>query len=143
MAFVYKGDAGVAPVYHSALARAGTDMVAFGRQRDAYRLAKMGNRDMKRLWNDFAAEVPAMARLVVADVEGERRESVLVAEKVDKRLREAEKLTGKGGKAKVVKVKVAKSRRDALLAADRALRLAAQESSNPLMREWSRMAGRG
>jgi hypothetical protein len=102
----------------------------------------MGNADCKRLWNDFATEAPALARLVVADVEQERLEDAAATEKVDKRLRQAEKLTVKGRKAKVTK-KASRDERDALKAADEALRRVEMESSDPWIREWARMADRG
>jgi hypothetical protein len=103
----------------------------------------MGNADCKRLWNDFASEAPALARLVVADVEQERQADAAATERVDKRLRQAEKLTVKGRKAKVTKGgrKVSSDTRDVLLAASEVLRLAELESSNPAIREWARMAG--
>jgi hypothetical protein len=67
VAFIYKGASAVgAPV--SPLVRA-----PFDRQRDTLKLARMGNADCKRLWNDFVTEAPALARLVLADVEQERQ----------------------------------------------------------------------
>lgn len=62
MAYISKGDTASAvasPV--SPLVRA-----PFDRQRDVLKLARMGNRDCKRMWNSFAAEDPGMARLVLA-----------------------------------------------------------------------------
>lgn len=95
MAFIVKGEDGPT-TYRSALANAGPDAwSAFQRQRDCYILAKAGSRDMRRLWNDYANEVPAMARLVVADVEKERAEGAKVSEAIDVRLREAERLVTK------------------------------------------------
>lgn len=85
-------------VYHSALSRAD-----FSRQRDVFKLARRGNPDCRRLWDDFAREVPAMARLVVADVESEKTQSAKVAEKIDKRLRQAEKVITKNAKPKISK----------------------------------------
>jgi hypothetical protein len=64
----------------------------FDRQRDTLKLARMGNADCKRLWNSFAEEAPGLARLVVADVDRERAEDAAATEKVDARLREAERL---------------------------------------------------
>jgi hypothetical protein len=53
VAFIYKGASAVAaPV--SPLVRA-----PFDRQRDTLKLARMGNADCKRLWNDFVTEAPA------------------------------------------------------------------------------------
>lgn len=109
MAFIVKGEDGPA-TYRSALANAGPDSwSAYQRQRDAYILAKMGSRDMKRLWNDYAAECPAMARLVVADVEKERAEGARVSEGIDKRLRVAEQLVTKSWKPPKKPKKVTKS----------------------------------
>jgi len=99
VAFIVKGatpGAVAAPV--SPLVRA-----PFDRQRDTLKLARMGNADCKRLWNDFVVEAPGLARLVLADVERERQEDAAATEKVDKRLREAEKLTVKGRKPKITK----------------------------------------
>jgi hypothetical protein len=65
-----------------------------------------------RLWGDFAAEQPAMARLIVADVENEDRARVAVNEKIDKRLVRAEKMVTKGRKpgkvTKSAKVRIGK-----------------------------------
>lgn len=99
MAYVYKG-AGAVAEPTSALARSGD----FGRQRDTYILAsRYKNRDCIRLWNDFAAEQPAMARLIIKDVENDRQESAAASEALDGRLREAEQLVVKARKAKVSK----------------------------------------
>ena len=87
-----------APAYASPLSRA-----PFDRQRDIYKLAKMGSGDCRRLWNDFAAEVPGIARLVVADVENERREDAEITAGIDKRLRSAEKLVTKTRRPKITK----------------------------------------
>jgi len=99
VAFIVKGTAAgavAAPV--SPLVRA-----PFDRQRDTLKLARMGNADCKRLWNSFAEEAPGLARLVVADVERERQEDAEATDKVDKRLRQAEKLAVRGRKPKVTK----------------------------------------
>lgn len=63
----------------------------FDRQRDIYKLAKMGNADSRRMWNDFAAEAPELARLVIADVQSDKVSAAEVTKSVDKRLRKAEK----------------------------------------------------
>lgn len=140
VAYIVKS-AGAMGALVSPLARA-----PFDRQRDVYKLALMNSGDCKRMWNSFAAEAPHMARLVVADVERERREDAAATEKVDKRLREAERVTVKARKPKVIKSRKKSARpetvRDALRSADMALRLAEQESCNPLIREWARMAAR-
>ena len=117
-------------------------MAAFGRQRDVFKLAKMGNRDMKRLWNDFAAEDPAMARLIVADVEHDRQEAAKVAVKVDKRLREAERLVTKSGKPKVTK---SRKRASVVPRDDRFSPAALLASPDPAMREMARkvLGGQG
>jgi hypothetical protein len=107
VAYIIKGGDGVSR-RHSLLSKAGPDsMAAFQRQRDTYLLAKMGNRDCRRLWNDFVQDDPSMARLVVADVEQERAEGAKVSEAIDERLRAAELVT------KDRKSKVAKSRKRA------------------------------
>lgn len=141
MAYIIKG-AGVAAVPRSQLGRVGTDMAAFQRQRDCFKLARMGNRDMKRLWNDFAAEDPAMARLIVADVEHERQEAAKVALKVDKRLREAERLVTKGGKPKVTKSRKGTS---AVSRSDPFSLAAMLNSADPAQREMARkvLGGQG
>jgi hypothetical protein len=138
VAYIIKG-ADVAPAPRSQLARVGTDMVAYGRQRDCYKLALMGNRDMRRLWNDFAAEDRAMARLIVADVEGERQEAAKVAVKVDKRLRAAEKSVGSAGVTKARKRAPAVSRADPFSPAS------LLQSSDPAQRELARkvLGGQG
>jgi hypothetical protein len=97
VAYICKGE-GVVPAPVSPLVRA-----PFDRQRDTLKLARMGNADCKRLWNSFAEEAPGLARLVVADVENERRGDAAATEKVDKRLRQAEKLVTKSRKPKKVK----------------------------------------
>ena len=141
MAYIIKGsDAAVAEPM-SALAKSQD----FGRQRDVYVLAtKYRNRDCQRLWSDFQAEQPAMARLIIKDVENDRRDAAAANWELDQRLREAEKLVTKGRKAKVTKSRgeASPGLRDALAAADEVLRVAEQESRNPHVREWSRMAGR-
>ena len=102
MAFVYKSEAVAAP--RSPLARASYD-----RQRDVYVLAsRYKNADCRRLWGDFAAEQPAMARLVVKDVEAERSDTLAVNEKIDKRLRQAERMVVKAQKPKAGKAAKAK-----------------------------------
>ncbi len=136
MAFIYKGT-GAGVTYHSELANAGPDaMAAHQRQVDTYKLALAGSRDCKRLWNDFAAEQPAIARLVVADVQGERQRGAEVSRGLDKRLREAERLVTKSGKPKVTK-----SRKRASAAPRGGLdsTLAAWlDSSDPAQREMAR-----
>ena len=98
--------------YHSELAKAGPDAAsAHARQKDAYRLALAGSRDMKRLWRDFESECPGLARLVAADVQNERREGAEVSRRLDKRLRRAEAVvvTKARKPGKRAKVKVPKS----------------------------------
>jgi hypothetical protein len=97
MAYIVKGAEG--PVRRlSALANAGPDSwSAYQRQRDVYLLARMGNRDMQRLWNDWLAEDPGMARLVATSVEKERAQGAKVSAALDVRLREAERWVTKSG----------------------------------------------
>ena len=119
-----------APAYHSPLAHA-----PFDRQRDIYKLALMGSGDCKRMWNDFASEVPAIARLVVADVENERAEDARVTKSVDKRLRRAEGVVGKAARPKVTK---ARKRAPAASRDDPFSPAALLNSSNPALREMAR-----
>jgi hypothetical protein len=139
VAYIYKA-AGVEPV--SMLAKSQD----YSRQRDTYVLAsRFRNRDCMRLWNDFQAEQPAMARLIVKDVQAEREQSAAANRELDGRLREAERMVTKGRKPKkdagVTKSrKVRPAGRDALEAAEQVLRLAELNSCNPQIREWARMA---
>ena len=82
-----------------------------------YKLARRGNGDCRRLWNDFAYELPADARLVIADVESERAEAAKVTKGIDKRLAKAEsavtvtkgaKKVIKGAKPRITKAQVRK-----------------------------------
>lgn len=138
MAFVYKSEAGAyRSPYRSPLAKAD-----FGRQRDVFKLAQRGVGDCKRLWNDFAAEAPEMARLVVADVESEREDLAEVVKGLDKRLAKAEKSAGKPGKAIKGRKRASAGERDVLQAANEVLRAAERESTDPWIRETlRRMAG--
>ena len=119
----------------SALARASYD-----RQVDVYKLARMGNRDSARMWNTFASENPAMARVITADVATESSEVVKANTEVDKRLRKAERLVTKG------KVKPVRSTQDVkviehVLTAGDIRNLAAKafiNSANPADREAAR-----
>lgn len=61
------------------------------RQKDFYRLAKMGNAQCRRLFNDWAREQPAMARLLMADCESDARKSAMAKKSADKILAKAEK----------------------------------------------------
>lgn len=79
-----------------------------GRMRDMYVLGlKYKNAQCRRIWNDFAAEDPAMARLIVKDVQNDRRVSAAANETLDGYLLEAERLVVKGRK----QGKVTKSRK--------------------------------
>lgn len=93
MAYLVKAE----KTYSSPLAKAD-----FGRQRDIYKLALMGSGDCRRLWNEYAAECPGNARLVIADVQSDQAESAQVSKSLDKRLVKAEKLVTKSGKPKKV-----------------------------------------
>ena len=143
MAYIVKGD-GMPPPPRSPLARAD-----FSRQRDTYVLAKrFRNKDCMRLWGDFAAEQPAMARLIVADVEAEDRDRATVNEAIDKRLVQAEKMVTKARKAQKTKVlrpdgTLTKAGRRGMKAAEANLAEGAAvwlESCNPAMREMARKA---
>jgi hypothetical protein len=64
VAYIIKGSGAAVAEPMSALAKSQD----FGRQRDVYVLAtKYRNLDMQRLWSDFQAEQPAIARLIVKD----------------------------------------------------------------------------
>jgi hypothetical protein len=129
VAYIYKGQSATAEPL-SLLSKAD-----FSRQRDTYVLAsRFKNRDCMRLWNDFAAEQPAMARLIIKDVDNERVATAAANETVDGRLREAEQLVAKSARPGPQVLK------DALQAAERVLIEAERESTNPLFREWRRMA---
>jgi len=144
LAYIIKGSGATVAEPVSALAKSAD----FGRQRDVYVLAsKYRNRDCIRLWNDFAAEQPAMARLIVKDVENDRQEAAAVNEGLDARLREAERLVVKARKPKAVKGRgktpaSAPFELGALQAAETVLRLAERESRNPELRVWAEMAAR-
>ena len=135
MAHIIKGAGTGVGTHHSPLARA-----PFDRQRDIYKLALMGSGDCKRMWNDFASEVPGIARLVVADVENERAEDARVTKSVDKRLRRAEGVVGKA-----VRPKVTKRGKGAPVRDDPFSPAAMLGSSDPALREMARavLASRG
>lgn len=56
----------------------------FWRQVDIYKLAKMGNPQSRRLWNDFANECPHDAQLVLSYIEKAQREKKAGRAKADK-----------------------------------------------------------
>jgi hypothetical protein len=56
-----------------------------------YQLALRGDSGSRRLWNDYAAEVPQEARLVIADVQTDSVKAVKATKAVDKVLGKAEK----------------------------------------------------
>ena len=130
VAYIYKGS-GAAAEPMSPLARSGD----FYRQRDVFKLARMGNRDCKRLWNDFVAEDPSMARLIIKDVENDRQAAATANQELDGRLREAEQLVAKNRKPRA-----AKARKKALPAGPRDGLAMWLESSNPAHREMARAA---
>lgn len=118
--------------YHSALSRA-----PFDRQRDCYKLAQMGEGQSRRLWNDFASEAPALARLVIADAASEKQQNAEATKSVDKVLAKAEKSL-KPAKAKKAKsLKSPAKRADSSLEAFLRMQLA---SGNPSDREAAREA---
>lgn len=137
MAYIVKSAGGVgAPV--SALSRASWD-----RQVDVYKLALMGSGDCRRLWNDFAGDSPGIARLIVKSVQQERQDEAAANEKLDGRLREAERLVTKARKPKVSKPRKKSADRDVLAAADLALRRAELNHSDPRIREVAESVYRG
>jgi hypothetical protein len=127
VAYLYKGD-GITAAPASALARAPWDRLI-----DVFKLAKMGNADCRRMWNDYAVEAPGTARLVVKSVQAEALEDARVTAKVDKRLRRAEKSAGpvKVTKARKKAPAVPQDGPDAALAAW-------LDSSDPWQRETAR-----
>jgi hypothetical protein len=139
VAFVYKSGTVAEP--RSALAR-----VSFDRQKDAFRLARMGSGDMRRLWADFEASSPGMARLVRADCASDDAEAAKVTRGLDKRLARAEKMVTKSASAKPKKLHKVRSRA-AAAAIEKSLRVdAAYEavlrseavSADPVAREAAR-----
>jgi hypothetical protein len=74
----------------------------FDRQVDIFKLARMREKSSIRLWNDFATEAPELARLVVAEVDSQKRESAKVTKNIDRVLAKAEK-PKKKPKASVIK----------------------------------------
>ena len=86
-----------------------------------------------------------MARLIVKDVENDRRDAAAANWELDQRLSRADKLVTKTRKPKASKSrnKASPGTRDALKAANEVLRLAEQESRNPELRVWAEMAARG
>jgi hypothetical protein len=86
MAFVMGKSAMVSAPSQATLSRAPYD-----RQRDVYRLAKMGNKSCQRLWNDFERQDPGGARLVVSDVDTDEHVNDAATRRVDKALECAEK----------------------------------------------------
>lgn len=142
MAFVYKSSATTGVAYHSELANAGPDSAsAHARQRDAYILALAGSRDMRRLWADFEQECPALARLVKADVDSDRRRGAEVSRRLDERLREAELVT-KARRPKVAKSARPKVTKASKRAADGLADYLASllDSPDPVLRERARSA---
>ena len=103
MAFIYKS----AETPSSPLS-----LVDHERCKDMYRLAKMGNAQCRRIWNDWAAEQPAMARIVVADCDSDQRASVKAKKSVDKVLVKAEK---KPKKVKAATASLSKSEKKAMI----------------------------
>ena len=76
-----------------ALSRASHD-----RRRDVYLLAQMGEKASRRLWDEFAAESPGQARIVVADVEMDKALGVAANKHLDRVLVKSEKKAKKPDK---------------------------------------------
>lgn len=138
MAYIIKGAGGAVAEPLSALGKSRD----YGRQRDVYVLATRDrNRDCMRLWNDFAAEQPGMAQLIIKDVAQDRRTAAAANEELDRRLARAEKSVTKGRKPKKAKPwPVNKSHQAQLERAwseGDALR-AQLDSANPVTREMAR-----
>ena len=143
MAYIIKGSGAAVGEPLSMLAKSAD----FGRQRDVYILAtRYRNKDCIRLWSDFQAEQPSLARLVIRDVENDRRDAAAANWELDQRLQKAEKVVTKGRKVKSVtkgRKKASPGLRDALKAADEVLRRAELDSCDPHIREMAAAVYRG
>ena len=107
----------------------------YSRQRDMFKLAMMGSAQCKRLWNDFAEDEPAMARVIVADVATEKAERIKANKAMDKILVKAE------NKPKVTKSKSPKTAINAK--SEKAYYRALLNSPDPVEREtaWQALNG--
>lgn len=92
-----------------------------------YILAKQGVSSCRRLWDDFAGEVPGMARLVVADVESGKTEMAEATKGIDKVLAKAEKPRNRK-----------RTRKNKLVTKAESL----PDYADPRMREWAREQAR-
>ena len=95
----------------------------------------MGNAQCKRLWEDFATEEPATARLIVSDVAIEKSEKIKANKRMDKVLVKAE------NKPKVTKSKAPKTAINAK--SEKAYYRALLNSPDPVEREtaWQALNG--
>ena len=91
----------------------------------------MGEKSSARLWNDFAAESPGQARIVIADVNADKAAAVQATKDVDKVLTKSE--------SKVKVKKSAKEPKTVLTAkTDKQFLRAMLDSSDPFEREQAR-----
>jgi len=107
----------------------------YSRQKDIFKLALMGNAQCKRLWEDFATEEPATARLIVSDVAIEKAEKIKANKRMDRVLVKAE------NKPKVTKSKAPKTAINAK--SEKAYYRALLNSPDPAEREtaWQALNG--
>lgn len=78
--------------------RSALSRVSWDRQRDCYLNALRGVASCRRLWEEYAREEPAMARLVVTDVEMDRARDVAANRHLDQVLTKADKKKPKKAK---------------------------------------------
>lgn len=133
MVFIYKDET---ILTKSADTRCALSRADFSRQRDVYKLALRKDPQCMRLWSEFEAQEPRMARLVVADVDDDRAKDQAANRHLDKVLVKSErkKLTKSDKRALMVTPPLtAEQQIDAQLA-----RLL--QSSNPVDREAARSA---
>jgi endonuclease III len=118
-------------VNKSADTRCALSRADFSRQRDVYKLAKR-NPECRRLWEEFARESPAAARLVVADITSDKAKDQAANRHLDKVLAKAEKprKISKSAKRELLEI----ARQPALTPEQRAY-AAFRDSANPSDRE--------
>jgi hypothetical protein len=83
-AFIYKSDS------HGDT-KSPLSWATWERQRDVYQLAMKGDKSCIRLWNDFQAENPGIARVVIRDIETDKANAASANRHLDKVLVKSEK----------------------------------------------------
>jgi hypothetical protein len=86
-------------------------------QSDMLRLARRGNRECARIWNQFAEQDPGMARLVIKSVDADDRAAAKASRRVGKVLSRAEPVVVKSAEY-AAPVKPKKARKAARKAAE-------------------------